>query len=222
MAEAVVAEKKRETPEVVKKITVGASASVEDVLQWNAAEAYLVFEQKEDYLPLDDKIINLLSRENRTRYMMAKDFHDTWRGDDHKQFVESFQIDRQNLGSASEKLQVKTSKTLQERWVRPDNMARMEAMGYRVAHPDEVQTFLPSKNGHVEVGSMGRTEMVLMVTDKKKFDAAQATKARTNSQKALAWKGSGAKDVTAAGVQAYDPETDKAKRSWNELTPSES
>jgi len=168
----------------MKKYTIGTGVKPEDVLSYDHEGGVLLFEVKGEFLPLDEEIVKQLSRENQLRYHGAKEFHDNWRGEDHEKFVEQFSVDKNLSGSATDKLNVKDTKDLHFRWARPDRVSSYLAMGYRLAGPDEVQTFLgPSGNKH-EISVLGKQELVLLCIPKSQFEKKMQEKVKKNKEMA--------------------------------------
>ncbi len=200
-----------------KKIIVGTGVSVDDLLASDAEGVDLVFEQTDKFLPLDDKTVAALSPVNRTRYHMAQEFHDTWRGDEHAAFVERFKVDRQSVGSATDKLTAEAG-ALKTRWVRPDRINDLRARGYKILGSDEARSYLGPNAGHHEVGRLGQTELVLMGVDAGLYKAAQAEKVRKNNEMAGAYKNSALTEMRQAGAEPFETSDDpRDRRVWNDL-----
>lgn len=209
--------KEPKSSKVSKKIIVGTGVSVDDVLASDAKGYDLVFEQTDKFLPLDDATVAALSAINRTRYFMAKEFHDTWRGDEHAAFVERFQVDRQSVGSASDKLTANAGE-LKTRWVRPDRIGELRARGYKILAADEASSYLGPNAGHHEVGRLGQTELVLMGIDKGLYNKAQAEKVRKNNEMAGAYKNSALSEMRQAGGAPFETvDESRDRRSWTEV-----
>lgn len=168
----------------MKKYTVGTGTKPEDVISYDQEGAVLLFESTDKFLPLDGGVLDQLSRENKLRYGIAKEFHDNWRGEDHAKFVEQFSVDKNLSGSATDKLRVQDTKELHFRWARPDRVSAYLAMGYRLAKPDEVQTFLgPNGNKH-EISVLGKQELVLLCVPKAQFEKKMQEKVKKNKEMA--------------------------------------
>lgn len=198
-----------------KKYIVGTGVDPENIIRFDREGIVLVFEQTDKFLPLSEGVLESLSRENRLRYSMAKEFHDAWRGDEHAKLVESFKVDRQMMGSARDKLKIKGSPDMEIRWARPDNVERYRAKGYKVLSADEAESFLGPKDGHHEVGRLGDTQLVAMGIPKAVFDQRAKEKAKKNVERAGAWKVSGLQEVNRSGAQGFVA-TDDDRRRWTE------
>ena len=187
-----------------KKMNVLSSMSKETVLDLDSKGIELYFESKEDFLVLDETTIRALSRENRSRYATARQFHDNWRGQQDADFVEAFQVDREFVGTATDKLNDLTVRNgLQARWVRPDRVAEMQGKGYRMLAADEASSYLGTKGSRHEIGRNGKTELVLMGVSKEIYDKRQKEKVEKNNTRATAWRTSGAEQLAAQGSRAF-------------------
>jgi len=178
------------------------------VLDLDSKGVELYFDQKEDFLVLDETTIRSLSQANRIRYSSARQFHENWRGQQDADFNEAFQVDRQFVGSDYDKLyDINIRAGVQHRWARPDRVAAYMAKGYHIMQPDEATTFLGSKGNRHEVAHNGKTELVLMGIDKKIYQKAQADKVEKNNNRAVAWKNAGVEQLNASGSRGFVDET---------------
>lgn len=199
-AEDVVAER----VETTRKVNVLPSMNAETVLDLNSKGVELYFGSKEDFLVLDETTIRALSRDNRNRYSTARQFHDNWRGQQDADFVDAFQVDREFVGTASDKLNDLTVRSgLQHRWVRPDRVAEMQGRGYRIIGADEAKSFLGAKGSRHEIGRNGKMELVLMGVSKEIYDKHQKEKVEKNNARATAWKTSGVEQLASQGSRAF-------------------
>lgn len=212
-----VPENETKSVNLLKKVTVGTGVDPENVIRWDKDGAVLLFEQKENFLPLADAVVGQLSRENKVRYSMAKEFHDAWRGDEHAKLVEDFKVDKNLSGSATDKMQVEAPKGMHVRWCAPYNIEKYRALGYKVLSADEVRSFLGPKDGHHEIGTLGQTELVQMGIPMERYrELSQKTEAE-NRRKAGAWKTSGLNDVNRSGATGFVA-TDDDRRRWTETS----
>jgi len=201
-------------PSVVKsakspqKLNVLPSMNKETVLDLDSKGVELYFDQKEDFLVLDETTIRALSQANRIRYSSARQFHENWRGQKDADFVEAFQVDREFVGSDFDKLNdISVRAGIQHRWARPDRVADYLLKGYHIMQPDEATTFLGAKGSRHEVSHNGKTELVLMGVDKNIFKKRQAEKVERNKNRAVAWKNSGVEQLNAGGSSGFIDET---------------
>ena len=206
--------------EMSSKYWVQTGMSEEDVVRLDKAGNVLMFEVKEKFLPLSDAVVGLLSRENKTRYTIAKEFHDAWRGDEHAELVEKFQVDRSMSGSAGDKLTANVSRDLKEYWARPEKIETYRAKGWKIASADEAKSFLGPKGGHHEVGKLGQTELVLMVKPKKLWEKDQQKKIQKAKEMAGAWK-QGASEIARAGGQGFVATEDDRQHRWVDMPGGE-
>lgn len=208
---------------MAEKVIVNTGTTVEDLVRLDSEGASLIFEQTDSFLPLDEAVVEQLSRTNRLRYSIAKEFHDSWRGDEHAQFVKRFSVDRQNVGSATDKLTINAGPNVHVRWTRPDLVDRRTAQGYHVLSADEARSYLGSKAGHHEVSVAGQTQLVAMGIPKELFDQRQKEKTLRNNATAGAWR-SVAREINQSGGQAYEPLDESADRGhhWSELAQEDS
>lgn len=208
-----------ESEKSTQKMNVISSTSVETVLDLDSKGVELYFGSKEDFLVLDDASIRALSRDNRARYSTARQFHDNWRGQQDADFNEAFQVDREFVGTASDKLNDLTVRSgLQHRWVRPDRVAEMQGRGYRIVGADEAKSFLGSKGSRHEIGRNGKMELVLMGVSKEIYDKRQKEKVDRNNARATAWKTSGVEQLAANGSRAFvEGSTADRKASFSEI-----
>ncbi|HSW65334.1 MAG TPA: hypothetical protein VLH56_18805 [Dissulfurispiraceae bacterium] len=208
-------------PKVEKKAKrklVDSTMSAATVIELDLAGVELLFEQKEDFLALPEEIVRSLSRDNRSRYSVARQYHETWRGADDKEFVERFSISAEANGSASDKInQTKVRKGLRERWCRPDTVNRRLAEGYKVLNKDEATTFLGSKGGHHEISKDGKTELVLMGIPEELYQKRQKAKIAKNAETASMWKQSGKRELERNGAPAFDEDTEDKRLSWKDI-----
>jgi len=212
------AAKQTKSVKVSKKVIIDASMTIDDVLALDADGVDLIFEQKEKFLVLDTKTASELSSLNRTRYSMAKDFHDTWRGDEHAEFMAKFQVDKQMSGSATDKLTVAET-DLKTRWVLPSKVAERRTQGYKILSADEADSYLGPTSGHHEISHLGQTELVLMGIPKELYAQRQAAKVVKNNELAGAFQGSALSEMRQAGGQPFKP-SDSAHdvgHDWQEL-----
>jgi hypothetical protein len=209
-------------PSGVKKYIIDSGAAPEDVLRLDSEGADLVFEQTEKFLPLSDAVVSKLGRVNKLRYTTAKEFHDSWRGAEHAEFVERFKVDRQMIGSATNRMDAKpTSKGLFARWTRPDRVEEMLGKGYKVLQADEAKSYLGSKGGHHEIGKLGQTELVLMGIDKKIHDEMMVKRTQKNNEIAGSYKQQALAEMSRDGGQPFTAVDDgQDRRDWNVLPPS--
>lgn len=205
---------------VVGKQIIGIDTNVENVVRFDKEGAVLVFEYTDRFLQLDQSVVDGLSRENKLRYSMAKELHDAWRGDEHAKLVEQFQVDRNLVGSARDKLKIKGAEGMHVRWARPDMIETYRARGYKILGADEAKSFLGPKAGHHEVGKLGQTELVAMGIPQEIYDKRMQEAARKNVEKAGAWKSAGVGDINRTGAQGFVA-TDDDKRRWTETEADE-
>ena len=203
-------------PQMAKRVQVKVGTSVEDVLRWDSEGAILLFESKDEFLPMDDAAVKALSRENKTRYAIAKEFHDAWRGDAHAKLVEEFKVDKQMIGSPTDKLKAEVDRGLEHYWARPDKIESYRAKGWKIADADEARSFLGPKGGHHEVGKLGETQLVLMVIPKELRDRQVKEVTRKSLEQAGAWKGY-ANEMDRSGGQAFVASEDDRRARWTEL-----
>lgn len=202
-------------PAVTKKYRVGTGMTVEDIVRLDKAGNVLLFEQKDDFLPLADDVVAGFTRENRLRYTMAKEYHDAWRGDEHADLVEKFQVDPSMMGSATDKLTASIDGDMVTYWARPDKIEDYRAKGWKVASADEAKSFLGPKGGHHEVGRLGQTELVLMIKPKALWEKDQQKKIRKSKELAGAWKQAKG-EIDRAGGKGFVATEDDRHR-WSEM-----
>lgn len=198
---------------LAEKVRITVGMNPETVVQLDKQGKFLLFEQKEQFIQLPDAVVSGLNRDNRLRYEMAKDFHDAWRGDEHAELVEAFQVNKQLSGSASDRLQKEDPEGMVTRWARPGNIERYRAMGYKVLDADEVKTYLGPTGTHHEVGSLGQTELVLMGIPKPLFDKRMAAKTQRNNELAGSWRSVDRN----SGAGEFVAEDDDRKHGWSEI-----
>lgn len=203
-----------------RKLTVDAGTSVDDVLVWDAEGVDLLFEQKEGFIQLDKAVVSRLSPTNRTRYTMAREFHDTWRGDEHAAFVEKFKVDRQMVGSATDKLSFEEPAGMHLHWTRPDRIEKLRSAGYKILSDDEAKTFLGPTGGHHEVGRLGSTESVLMGIPEELYKRSMAEKTRRNNELAGSYKTAALAAMRQAGGDPFesgDSASGRDRHDWAEI-----
>lgn len=195
------------------KYIIGLGIDPETVLRLDSNGDILNFEMKEGFLELSDTVLSKLSRENRTRYEIAKEFHDSWRGDEHAKLVEEFKVDPMAKGSATDKLSLKVQEDMDYYWAAPYNIEAYRAKGWHIASPDEAKTFLGPKGGHHEVGALGQTELVLMLRPKEISERNEKRKVEENEQKAGMWRENGLAQIGEGGFDASGDD----RRNWTDI-----
>jgi hypothetical protein len=206
-----------------KKYIIDAGMPVETMIQLDASGAVLVFETTTRFIALPEEIIGQLSSENRLRYAHAKEFHDTWRGEEHDELVNELQVGKQFSGSASEKLSFTAPKNMVVRWTRKDRVPGRTAKGWRVLGADEITSFLGPTGSHHEIGQLGQTELVAMGIPKEIYDKSQKAKVRRNIQMAGSWETSGLSELQRAGGNPFvanDDDIDR-KHNWSPVAQDE-
>jgi hypothetical protein len=214
----VVTEKGTKTVKSGEKFIVSDSFNPEELVELDQAGAVLVFDAKEGFVQLDDRVVAQLGKDNKQRYSFAKEFHDAWRGEEHAQFVEKFTVDKQLMGSASDRLNIKVDgRKFKIRWVRPDNVSKMQELGYSMVKKDEAKSFLDAKAGHYEISKLGQTELVAMKVPVSIFNERQKAKVKVNQEMAGSWRKSGKAEIDSVGGQGF-LESEKNGQDWEERT----
>lgn len=198
-----------------KKYIVGTGVDPENIIRFDREGIVLVFEQTDKFLPLSEGVLESLSRENRLRYSMAKEFHDAWRGDEHAKLVESFKVDKNMTGSARNKMEIQGAPDMHIHWVRPDKIEATRARGYKVLGADEAISFLGPKDGHHEIGKLGDTQLVAMGIPKATYEQRQREQVKKNTDRAGMWKTAGLAEVSKSGAPGFVA-TDDDRRRWTE------
>ena len=198
-----------------KKAIIGTGIDPENVLRWDREGIVLVFEQTDKFLPLSEGVLGSLSRENRLRYSMSKEFHDAWRGDEHAKLVEQFKVDKNMTGSARDKLTIEGSPDMHIRWCAPYNIEKYRGLGYKVLGADEATSFLGAKDGHHEVGKLGQTELVAMGIPKVQYEKMVKKTTAEADRRAGLWKTAGVAEVSKSGAQGFVA-TDDDRRRWTD------
>ncbi|DBA35019.1 TPA_asm: hypothetical protein vir526_00054 [Caudoviricetes sp. vir526] len=211
-------EKGSKTPNLAKKVVVGTGFDVASIVELDQKGVKLLFEQTSDFLPLADAVVKQLSKENALRYNLAKEFHESWRGEKIAELSRSLSVDRQVMGSAMQKLSLKAPKDVVTRWVREDMVPSMIAQGYKRLTPDMAESFLGPTEGHFEISSMGKTELVAMYLPKKIWEERQKAKVEKNNKLAGAWKKSGKSALSGVGGFTEDEKLDAP---WTEIASDE-
>lgn len=165
------------TSKISTKHFVKAGEQPAVLLKLDAEGEELVFDNREDFVPLSEEEIRMLSSGNRTRYHVAASYHKTWLDTKNDEIVRKFVIEGGYDGTAAEKINgVTCVGNLVGYWTRPDRLGRNLQIGWRVAGADEVRTFVKATGTHVEIGQMGRTELVLVVMPKELYEKRQQKK----------------------------------------------
>lgn len=201
-----------------KTVVVESSMRPEDVVKLDAEGAELLFDQKEGFLLMPEDLLRTLSRENRARYSVARQFHDTWRGDTDEEFQRMFSVEKEFVGSASDKLnKLEVRDNLHARWARPDKVRDYMAKGYKVLSADDATSFLGTKGGHHEIGRNGKTDLILMGIPKELHKKHAAEKVRKNNEAAMQWAASGVSDIQKTGAKGFVASEDDSRRKWNDI-----
>lgn len=139
------------------------------------------------------------------------------RGQKDVDFAESFAVDREYVGSATDKLNELTVRSgIKTRWARPDRVQHYIEKGYKMLSPDEATTFLGSKGTRHEVSRNGKTELVLMGIPKPMFDAAQKKRVQKNLDMAASWKTTGVERIAESGVKGFVAKDDDGRK-WADI-----
>lgn len=202
----------------MKKYTIGTGVKAEDVISYDREGAVLLFEVKGDFLPLSEDIVSQLGRDNRTRYNIAKEFHENWRGEDHEKLVESFSVDKNLSGSASDKLHIQDTKEWHYHWPREDTIAKYLALGYQIVPGDEANTFLGATGNKHEIAVLGKRQHVLMRIPMSIYQKRVQEKTKKNKEMAGLLQKQTAKELQGQGGFVA-PEKDN--KSWTEITDKE-
>jgi len=206
-----------------KSLMIDSSYSEATVVKLDSEGVDLLFAQNEDFLPLSEGIVRQLSRGNRSRYSIARQFHDTWRGKQDEQFTEMFSVDKEFVGKASDKINDLTIRSgIHHRWARPDRVNYYLEKGYRVLSADDAKTYLGAKGTHHEISKNGKTELVLVGIPQAMFEKNQKAKVEDNKRRALAWKSSGVQRIEEQGVKGFVATDDDKSRPWAEIESPES
>lgn len=200
---------------LTKKAIVGTGMDPENIIRLDKDGVVLVFEQTDKFMPLSDGTLEALSRENRLRFSMAKEFHDAWRGDEHAKLVEEFKVDRQMTGSATDKMQIEGQKGMHVRWCSPNNIEKYRGLGYRIVATDEANSYLGPKGGHHEIGNLGQTELVAMEIPEERYVQLRRKSSAEMEKKAGMWKTAGLNEVNLSGAAGFVA-TDDDRRRWTE------
>lgn len=212
------ASKEIKTSKISKVVIIDSSFNPEDVIKLDTEGAELMFDQKEDFCFIPDELVGQLSRQSKTRYAIAKQFHATWRGKADKQFQDAFIVDKEYVGSATDKLNKKEIRSgIHTRWARPDKVRDYLAKGYKVMDADEASTFLGSQGGHHEIGRNGKTELILMGIPEEMYKKRQAAKVAANNERARLLKHQAIAEVENQGFRGFDASEDDARRHWTEI-----
>jgi len=185
------------------------------VLELDSQGMKLLFDGQDSFIKLDDSIVGALSRDNKQRYLQAKDFHASWRGIESNEFAAQFTVPREGFGTPMQKLEAKLPKGYRHRWVRPELVRQRMELGYKVVG-DEGKSFVGSKNGVHKVGLLGHDELVLMAIPEADFSKRQVEKAVKNSKRAGMYKESFAQEAAKTGLAAFDESKDTKDRRWTE------
>lgn len=197
-----------------KKIIIAGDTEVKTVLELDVAGKELLFDGRSDFVDLPDEVVSALSRSNKQRYLVAKEFHESWRpGEDVSEY---FEVNRQNTGTATNKLDAKLPKGMRARWTRPELVASRMERGYKIVH-QEGKSYVGEHNGVHKISSLGRDELVLMAIPEKQYADNKRKQSEANVRKAGLYKESFKNQATQQGIESYDEATDTQKRSWNEI-----
>lgn len=190
-----------------QKMNVSRSMTIESVLDLNSRGTELYFDTKEDFFVLDESSVRSLSQANRTRYSIARQYHDNWRGQADQDFAEAFKVDREFVGSARDKLyDIDVRDNMKFRWTRPDRVSANIAKGYKILSPDEARSFQGAKGSRHEISQNGKTELVLMGVEKSIYDKRQREKTEKNLNRENSWKGAGVEQLSSQGGRGFvDP-----------------
>lgn len=196
------------------KVIVLSDMDPDDVLDLDSKGKELLFDGRSDFVQLSDEIVSKLSKDNKLRYNFAREFHDSWRDADGVA-PEGFTVDRQNTGTATQKLEYKLPKGMRARWTRPELVASRMTRGYKVVH-QEGKTYVGEQNGTHKVTNLGRDELILMSIPEAQYKKNQEKNALANAKRAGLYRESFKNEAERVGVDSYDETTDKKDRRWNE------
>lgn len=197
-----------------KKMIIAGDTDAKTVLELDVSGKELLFDGRSDFVDLPDEIVAALSRSNKQRYLVAKEFHESWRPGEN--ISDYFEVNRQNTGTATNKLDAKLPKGMRARWTRPELVASRMERGYKIVH-QEGKSYVGEQNGVHKISNLGRDELVLMAIPEARFAENKRKQTEANIRKAGLYKESFKNQAAQQGIASYDETTDTQKRSWNEI-----
>jgi len=191
----------------------------ENVLQFDQENRELLFEQKEGFLLMEDSLVAQLSRENRQRYHLAKQFHDAWVRNALERQAVAIETTPEMVGSATDKLyKMQAAAGLHTRWVRPDRLREVLAQGYKIVQAHEASTLLGAQGNQHTISQNGRAELILVGIPKEIYEKRQKEKAERNKSKAAIWEQSGKTELEQLGAtRGFVAKDDTATGQWSEI-----
>lgn len=207
---------KTEQKNTVSVLVTNAMKPV-DVVKLDQEGKELLFDQKEEFLLIEDSLVAQLSRENKLRYHLAKQFHDTWLRSAVEQRAAAIEVDPEIVGSAYDKLnKMQVNSNLHTRWVRKDRLPDVLAKGYKILQAHEASTLLGAQGNAHTISQNGKTELVLVGIPKEVYEKRLRDKAEQNKKKAAVWEQSGATELEQLGATKGFVAKEESGR-WNEI-----
>lgn len=196
-------------PDFVK---VSVDMTSKEVLRLDREGAKLVFDDgRETFLRLDDETFRELSQENRQRYSLAK-------GDweyNLSQYEMPDLSDVKVSGKftiASQRLSVSGKRPDRAyAWKRPENLPRMQAMGYRVVTDGGVKTADSNPSGTKVVNTTGGVEQILLEVPLEKKALLDKQKLERTRLRSEGFERESEREMSSVmqGAGPYDPTKDR-------------
>jgi hypothetical protein len=209
----------QEQPKMRPQVLIDNTFKPENVLQLDQEDRELLFDQKEGFLMMDDSLVSQLSRENRQRYHLAKQFHDAWMRSSLEKQAVAIETTPEIVGSASDKLsKMQTVAGLHTRWVRPDRLREVLAQGYKIVQAHEATTLLGAQGNQHTISQNGRAELILVGIPKEIYEKRQKEKTERNKARAAIWEQSGKNELEQLGAtRGFVAKDDTASGQWSEI-----
>jgi hypothetical protein len=209
----------QDTPKTHPQVLIDNTFKPENVLQLDQEGKELLFDQKEGFVVVDESLLSQLSRENKQRYHLAKQFHDAWMRSALEKQAVAIETTPEMVGSAADKLSnMQTTAGMHTRWVRPDRLRTVLAQGYKVVQAHEATTLLGAQGNQHTISQNGRAELILVGIPDTIYEKRQKEKAERNEALAKIWEQSGKNELEKLGAtRGFVAKDDTVSGQWSEI-----
>lgn len=196
--------KKVENQETLK---VSVDTSIEDIVEWDEKGGALAFaDTSEEFLYLEDEVVQGLGHENKGRYFIAlgQYMHEQKQKDKPKP-IDGFRVDPR-LASATARLEPENrDPRFHYCWKRPDQLRQAVQQGYEVVNDQSISTLGHKGSSTHTVSAYGDDELVLMKIPKELAEERQRVKSQRSKDKINSFDEAAASQLDEVG-KSYRPQ----------------
>ena len=169
------------------------------------------------FLYLEDEILDELSKNNYTSYMISEGFHARRRKEkEHPEDFSTAGIKMEGrFSTATARLKVEGQDPgMHPCWKRPDELQQAAYEGYRIAKGESLRTFMGEGNMVHKVGALGKDELILTEIPNKLYKERQRMVEEKSKSRIAMVEKNAIEDMRRAGGKAYVPNEDDSV--WSE------